>query len=68
MERSGRVALIPVKALGHALTVEAIRCGTEVEQAGFNLLVIGLNGARIQAAVKVVLAEEAPARPRPWEV
>jgi predicted ATP-dependent protease len=58
--------LEPIDGLvGQERALEAIRFGTEVDQAGFNLFVIGPNGARMQAAVKAVLAEEASARPRP---
>ncbi|HWW46992.1 MAG TPA: AAA family ATPase [Xanthobacteraceae bacterium] len=58
--------LEPIDGLvGQERALEAIRFGTEVDQAGFNLFVIGPNGARMQAAVKAVLAEEASARLRP---
>lgn len=58
--------LKPIEGLvGQERALEAIRFGTGVDQAGFNLFVIGPNGARMQAAVNGVLADEASARPRP---
>lgn len=58
--------LQPIDGLvGQARALEAIRFGTQVGKAGFNLFVIGPNGARMQDAVKAVLAEEARARPSP---
>jgi hypothetical protein len=58
--------LEPIDGLvGHDRALEAIQFGTEVDKAGFNLFVIGPNGARMQAAVKAILAAEASARPRP---
>ena len=52
--------LQPIDGLvGQARALEAIRFGTQVDKAGFNLFVIGPNGARMQDAVKAVLAEEA---------
>ena len=60
------VELEPIDGLvGQARALEAIRFGTEVDQTGFNLFVIGPSGARMQDAVKSVLAEEASAKPRP---
>ncbi len=38
---------------------EAVRFGTQVDKAGFNLFVIGPNGAHMQEAVKAVLDEQA---------
>ena len=38
--------------VGQARAVEAIRFGTRVDKTGFNLFVIGANGARMQDAVK----------------
>jgi predicted ATP-dependent protease len=58
--------LEPIDGLvGQERALEAIRFGTEVDKAGFNLFVIGPNGARMQAAVKAILAEDAAAKPRP---
>ena len=56
--------LQPIDGLvGQARALEAIRFGTQVGKAGFNLFVIGPNGARMQDAVKAVLAEETPGKP-----
>jgi lon-related putative ATP-dependent protease len=58
--------LQPIDGLvGQARALEAIRFGTQVGKAGFNLFVIGPNGARMQDAVKAVLAGEAPRGPGP---
>jgi predicted ATP-dependent protease len=58
--------LKPIEGLvGQERALEAIQFGTGVDQAGFNLFVIGPNGARMQAAVNAVLADEAAAKPRP---
>lgn len=58
--------LEPIDGLvGQARAVEAIRFGTQVDKTGFNLFVIGPNGARMQDAVKAMLAAEAAARPGP---
>ena len=58
--------LQPIEGLvGQARALEAIRFGTQVGKDGFNLFVIGPNGARMPDAVKAVLAEEARARPSP---
>ncbi len=58
--------LKPIDGLvGHARAREAIRFGTKVGKAGFNLFVIGPHGARMQDAVKRVLADEASAKPSP---
>ncbi|MGA2794903.1 MAG: AAA family ATPase [Roseiarcus sp.] len=51
--------------VGQSRALEAIRFGTRVDKAGFNLFVIGPNGARMQDAVKAVLAVEAHAKPSP---
>ena len=52
--------LQPIDGLvGQTRALEAIQFGTKVEKAGFNLFVIGPNGARMQDAVKAVLTEEA---------
>lgn len=61
--------LQPVDGLvGQARALEAIRFGTRVDKAGFNLFVIGPNGARMQDAVKALMAEEAreKASPSDW--
>ncbi len=44
---------------------EAVRFGTQIDKAGFNLFVIGPNGAHMQEAVKAVLEQQARARPSP---
>ena len=50
---------------GQARALDAIRFGTLVDKAGFNLFVIGSHGASIQGAVKMLLAGEARAKPSP---
>ena len=58
--------LQPVDGLvGQARAVEAMRFGTQVGKTGFNLFVIGPNGARMQDAVKAMLAAEAAGKPGP---
>nr|WP_291842888.1 AAA family ATPase [Bradyrhizobium sp.] len=58
--------LQPVDGLvGQTRAAEAIRFGTHVGKAGFNLFVIGPNGARMQDAVKSMLTAEAAGRPSP---
>jgi predicted ATP-dependent protease len=58
--------LTPIDGLiGQARALEAIQFGTRVDKAGFNLFVIGPNGARMQDAVKALLAEEARTTPSP---
>ncbi|QWG22775.1 AAA family ATPase [Bradyrhizobium sediminis] len=58
--------LQPIDGLvGQARAVEAIRFGTQVGKAGFNLFVIGPNGARMQDAVKAMLTAEAAGKPAP---
>ena len=58
--------LQPVDGLvGQARAVEAIRFGTRVDKTGFNLFVIGPNGARMQDAVKAMLTAEAAGKPGP---
>ena len=60
--------LEPIDGLvGQERALEAIRFGTGVDQAGFNLFVIGPYGAQMQAAVKAVLAEEAATKSRPCD-
>ncbi|HMK78886.1 MAG TPA: ATP-binding protein [Xanthobacteraceae bacterium] len=48
-----------------ARALEAIELGTQVESAGFNLFVIGPNGARMQEAVRALLLQDAATRPGP---
>lgn len=58
--------LQPIDGLvGQARAVEAIRFGTQVTRTGFNLFVIGPNGARLQDAVKAMLATEMVGKPGP---
>ncbi|MEJ2435004.1 MAG: AAA family ATPase, partial [Pseudolabrys sp.] len=58
--------LPPVDGLvGQARALEAIQFGTRVDKSGFNLFVIGPHGARMQEAVKALLADETRARPSP---
>jgi hypothetical protein len=58
--------LKPIDGLvGQARAREAIRFGTNVGKTGFNLFVIGPHGARMQDAVKHLLADEASAKPTP---
>ena len=53
--------------VGQGRAVEAIRFGTQVDKTGFNLFVIGPQGARMQDAVKTMLAAEAMAKPSPLD-
>ena len=56
--------LQPIDGLvGQARALDAIRFGTHVDKSGFNLFVIGPNGARMQDAVKALLADEARGKP-----
>lgn len=58
--------LPPIDGLvGQARAFEAIQFGTRVDNAGFNLFVIGPTGARMQDAVKALLADETRTRPSP---
>jgi lon-related putative ATP-dependent protease len=58
--------LQPIDGLvGQARAFEAIQFGTRVEKAGFNLFVIGPNGAHMQEAVKALLADETRKKPSP---
>jgi lon-related putative ATP-dependent protease len=58
--------LPPIDGLvGQERAFEAIHFGTRVDKAGFNLFVIGPTGARMQHAVKTLLAEDTRARPSP---
>ncbi|MGO9008021.1 MAG: Lon protease family protein [Beijerinckiaceae bacterium] len=66
LEFSTTAELEPIEGLvGQARALEAIRFGTQVDKAGFNLFVIGPNGARMQDAVKAVLTDEARTKPSP---
>jgi lon-related putative ATP-dependent protease len=56
--------LQPIDGLvGQERALGAINLGTRIDKPGFNLFVIGPNGARMQEAVKAVLKAEARARP-----
>jgi len=56
--------LQPIDGLvGQTRALEAIRFGTHVDKSGFNLFVIGPNGARMQDAVKALLADEVRGKP-----
>jgi len=58
--------LQPIDGLvGQARALDAIRFGTKVSKAGFNLFVIGPNGARMQDAVRALLVDEARGKPSP---
>ena len=58
--------LQPIDGLvGQARALEAIRFGTQVDKTGFNLFVIGPNGARMQDAVKALLAERRARKAQP---
>ena len=59
--------LQPIDGLiGQQRALDAINFGTRIDKPGFNLFVIGPNGARMQEAVKAVLQEEAaPGQARP---
>ena len=54
--------------VGQSRALEALRFGTQVDKAGFNLFVIGPNGARMQDAVKAVLTDGAQVKlsPSDW--
>jgi lon-related putative ATP-dependent protease len=63
---STTVDLQPIDGLiGQKRALDAINFGTRIDKPGFNLFVIGPAGARMQEAVKAVLAEEARTRPSP---
>ena len=58
--------LQPIDGLvGQARALEAVQFGTKVEKAGFNLFVVGPNGARMHDAVKAMLIDEARQKPVP---
>jgi lon-related putative ATP-dependent protease len=66
LEFSTTADLEPIDGLvGQTRALEALRFGTQVGKSGFNLFVIGPNGARMQDAVKAVLAEEVRGKPSP---
>lgn len=65
-EFSTTAELQPIDGLvGQTQARDAIRFGTHTGKGGVNLFVIGPSGARMQEAVKAVLAEEARSRPSP---
>ena len=56
----------PIDGLvGQGRAHTAIRFGARIEKPGFNMFVIGSSGARMQQAVKTLLQQEAPTKPRP---
>ena len=60
LDFSTTAELEPIDGLvGQTRALDAIRFGTQVPKEGFNLFVIGPQGARMQEAVKAVLAREA---------
>jgi lon-related putative ATP-dependent protease len=66
LEFSTSAELQPIDGLvGQKRAIEAIRFGTRTDKAGFHLFVIGPAGARMQEAVKTVLAEDARSAPSP---
>jgi lon-related putative ATP-dependent protease len=66
LEFATTAELPPIDGLvGQARALEAIQFGTQVDKNGFNLFVIGPHGARMQDAVKALLAEEARGKPSP---
>ena len=57
--------LEPAQGLvGQTRALDAIRFATQVDRDGFNLFVIGPHGARMQEAVKGLLAEDKPEEPQ----
>ena len=61
--------LLPIDGLvGQERAFEALQFGMRIDKGGFNLFVIGPDGARMQDAVKSLLAEEAgkAASPSDW--
>jgi lon-related putative ATP-dependent protease len=66
LEFATTAELQPIDGLvGQVRALEAIRFGTQVSKSGFNLFVIGPNGARMQDAVKALLVDEARGKPSP---
>ena len=60
--------LAPLDGLvGQARARDALRLGTEIKAAGFNVFVTGSEGARMQEAVKALLRETKPARSAPFD-
>ena len=60
--------LTPVDGpVGQTRALGAINFGTRIDKAGFNLFVIGPNGARMQDAVREVLIKDAQGRPAPTD-
>jgi lon-related putative ATP-dependent protease len=51
--------------IGQERALEALRFGTRIDAAGFNLFVIGSPGAGLDRAVKALLKEKAAAEPAP---
>jgi lon-related putative ATP-dependent protease len=49
--------------IGQERALDAIGFGSRIDKPGFNLFVIGPNGARMQDSVKAVLTKDAQARP-----
>ncbi len=60
--------LTPVDGpIGQTRALGAINFGTGIDKPGFNLFVIGPNGARMQDAVREVLIKDAQSRPAPTD-
>ena len=60
--------LAPLDGLvGQARARDALRLGTEINAAGFNVFVTGSEGARMQEAVKALLRETKHARSVPFD-
>ena len=60
--------LAPLDGLvGQARARDALRLGTEIKAAGFNVFVTGSEGARMQEAVKTLLRETKHARSVPFD-
>lgn len=53
--------------VGQARALSAVRFGTGIDKPGFNLFVIGPNGARMRDTVKDILVKEAAGRPAPTD-
>ena len=61
--------LPPIDGLvGQERAFEAIQFGMRIDKGGFNLFVIGPDGARMQDAVKSLLAEEAGKGAEPFRL
>ena len=60
--------LTPVDSpIGQARALGAINLGTRIDKPGFNLFVIGPNGAHMRHDVRQVLAKDAQGRPAPTD-